>query len=323
MKRSLLLVCCVALATLLYAQTQEEKNESTPINQNTGESDDLAPYPFDEKKPEKKTFREKVRESIYAGKEESPDTVANAEKPEVHIRFYEFKDITFEEDDEMEFESDDSEVGPIDEYDLVEDDSVYEGEGYYKDVTFENEKKIKKKEIKYDDEIYAPYRKRNTERSRSTEKTTTPEKKENQTIKINSTQKPIAKPIEIKGKDFYRKDYIYYYYNRKKKASSDIASYTNYSSAMERCRYLFNEDKRAVQTIYEKQLQEADHDFSEKINSATSEEEKGNLKSALDKTKLIIKRVYEDEERNLKNAFDKAEEGLDKKFNKQRPYIRN
>ncbi len=322
MKRSLLFACCLVLTSMLYAQTQEETSESTIANQNANSVDDLAPYPFDDKKPEKKTFREKVRESIH-GEQESPDSIANAEEPEVHIRFYEFKDITFE-GDEIDFETENHKVGPIDEYELIEDDSAYVGDGYYKDVTFENEKKIEEqKDIKYDDEVYSPYKKRYRELSRNAEKSTVPEKKEDQTIKIKSTQNSTTKPIEIKGKDHYRKDYIYYYYNRKKKAGSDIASMTSYSQAIERCRQLFNEDKKAVRTIYETQLQEADGDFSEKINITENEEEKENLKGALAKTKIIIKRVYEEEDKNLQNAFDKAAEGLDKKFNSNKQYSRN
>ena len=311
------LVCCLVCTVLFPSQAisqAEQKTASDKVNS----SEDLAPYPFDDKAPEK-TFGEKIKESIK-GELEQPNNIPKAEQPEEDIRFYEFKDITFD-NDEMEFETEDYEAGPLDEYKMNDDENAQK-EAYYKDVTFDKEHKIKEN-IKYDDELYSPHQKRKNAEPENKLEYKKAGEPINPEIEKPKTPQRSVKPIKINNTDFYRKDYIYYYYNRKKKTSGDTSASPDYYTAADRCRNLFKEDKKSVGTIYQNQLKEADEYFSYEIHHAEDLDKKNKLEAASEKTKVIIKKVYDEEIRNLQGSFDRAVEALDKKFHGSNQSNRN
>lgn len=181
--------------------------------------DDLSPYPFDKKEPEKKTLGQKIKENLSEDRS-TKSTPTETAPSEEYIRFYEFEDITFA-DREIAVEEENDVIGPIEDYKTVEDTYTYKEE-YYKDVTFEEENKLREQEeAGYDDQPFLPYQKNNTAE-----------------IEKASTPKVPAKPIEIKGEDFYRKDYINYYYHRKKKGNGTPDSPPSFSDEINKSKKL-------------------------------------------------------------------------------------
>lgn len=181
--------------------------------------DDLSPYPFDKKEPEKKTLGQKIKENLSDDQSTKTPTTKPAE-PEEYIRFYEFEDVTFA-DREIAAEKENDVIGPIEDYKTVEDAYTYKEE-YYKDVTFEEENKLREQEkAGYDDQPYLPY-----QTNRTTE------------IENPPAHKSPAKPIEIKDEDFYRQDYINYYYHRKKKGNGTPDSQPSFSDEINKSKKL-------------------------------------------------------------------------------------
>ncbi len=197
-----LMAVMILLSSEVFAQAQEKPAPKT-TNSELYEEDDLSPYPYAKEEPKKKTFGQKIKEGFK--EEEKPEKKAAAEnQTEEYIRFYEFEDVTFaDREEEMEFEEENDQTGPMEDYKSEENSYIYKQE-YYKDVTFEGENKLRKQESGgYDDELHSSHRKNN--------RTT-------RTQRPPATAKP-AKPIEIKGENFYREDYMNYYSLRKKKGN--------------------------------------------------------------------------------------------------------
>lgn len=181
--------------------------------------DDLSPYPFEKKEPEKKTLGQKIKENLSEDRSTKSAPTETAQSEE-YIRFYEFEDVTFA-DREKVFEEENDVIGPVEDYKKIEDTYTYKEE-YYKDVTFEEENKLREEEkAGYDDEPYLPYK-----TSRTSE------------IENSPIYKAPAKPIEIKDEDFYRQDYINYYYHRKKKGNGTPDSPPSFSDEINKSKKL-------------------------------------------------------------------------------------
>ena len=205
----------IAFCLLLVAVFQQPAMAQSPP---PTEYDDLAPFPFDDKKPkEKKTFGEKIKGTLNH-ENATPDTVAKAPTSEEYIRFYEFKDVTFSDrdDDEIEYK-------PMDPVEDKEDTYTYRIEPY-RDVTFgDDTKKTEPQEAEFDDEPYLPYRMR-LKKDGSEKKRYYNPNSEADKVREKSPAKKVLKPVVVKDKDFYRQDYIYYYYHRKKKGNGEPSS---------------------------------------------------------------------------------------------------
>ena len=217
----------------LLAQTQEKGIEKTPVAKKEY-TDDLAPFPYGKAPEEKKTLGQKIKENL--DHQNVPvDTVSKEDEPEGYIRFYEFKDITFAD---REGEVEDAQARPIDNY-IVTEDEFDTVDDYYEDVTFKNKDESDDMQEKaYDDQAYTPYRYKLKEDASEEKKYY---KTGNENVSENKPDK-ILPPIEIKGKDFYRQDYIRYYDDRKKKGSVDPSVNPDYS----------DEIKKAKKRIYDR-----------------------------------------------------------------------
>ncbi|MEO1258625.1 MAG: hypothetical protein AAFZ15_07500 [Bacteroidota bacterium] len=210
----------IAFCLFLVAVFQQPVMAQSP---QPTEYDDLAPFPFDDKKPaEKKTFGEKLKKTLNH-ENVTPDTVAKSPDPdsEEYIRFYEFKDITFSEEENEEIE-----YKPMDPVEDKEDTYTYRIEPY-RDVTFGDNTTTttttattEPDQAEYDDEPYQPYRMRlkrdDAERRKYYNSDSEPDE-----VQRNTPVRKALKPVAIKDKDFYRQDYIYYYYHRKKKGNGE------------------------------------------------------------------------------------------------------
>ena len=215
--------CFPLMTDRLSAQTQEKS-----IPEKEEAHDDLAPFPFDDidKPEEKKTIGEKVKEKFQKDQE------AHNQKPkesvsEDPIRFYEFEDITF---------ADEEQEKPVNEthtkggFKWVKDENKSEDD-YYKDVTFDNEKEKGDDEM-YDDQTFSPYK----------DSYNKPIEEKTEELK---EEKKSAKPIELKDKDYYKQDYTYYYYNRKKKGNGEPGTYPDYSNEINKSKRKIKERIRA------------------------------------------------------------------------------
>ena len=91
-----------------------------------------------------------------------------------------------------------------------------------------------------------------------------------------------------------------------------------YFAQVDHYRYLLKEDKKAVKTIYETQLIEADDYYGYEIENATDGGEKERWEEAYEKSRTIIYKVYKEELTSLQNAFDKAMLQLEQKYKKSK-----
>lgn len=206
------LFCSFVLLNGLSAQTQEK---GVPVPTET--TDDLSPFPFGEAPEEKKTIGQKVKEKIQndqaAHENKSKESVS--EQP---IRFYEFEDVTFADREEMEFE----EVEEDDGYELIEEGNTYKKE-YYKDVTFADEATDGKPA--FDDQTYSTYQE--IEGFKTYDEMVSGDDYFKKTVEEKPTRS--KRPVVVKDKDFYKRDYMDYYNNRKKKGNGEPGSLPDFS----------------------------------------------------------------------------------------------
>ena len=215
---------CLFISLLLNIESIAQTQEKSIPKEET--YDDLAPFPFDNKKPEeKKTIGQKVKDVIQKDQEAHEASEPKEKVSEDPIRFYEFEDITFADEEEKEKVKETHTSG---DFKWVKEDNKSEDD-YYKDVTFGDETETEEETI-YDDHTYSPY-KDSYYKSVDDEEA---EKKKEETKR----ERP-AKTVVIKDKDYYKQDYIYYYYNRKQKGNGEPGSYPEFSDEI-------NKSKRKI-----------------------------------------------------------------------------
>ncbi len=200
MKKSIYHAGCLIVAAVFFqfqliGQTTE-KNDPKTVSSELYSEDDLAPYPFKKEEPQKKTFGQKIKESL-AGEDPKPAPPAESQ-PEEYIRFYEFEDVTFSKD-ESDAGLENNQAGPMEDYKTTDDVYIYKRE-YYKDVTFADHDEWEDEPGLPKNEEAKPYQENDTSPAKSSKTTTLP-------------------PVEIKDEAYYRQDYINYYYHRKKKGN--------------------------------------------------------------------------------------------------------